>query len=192
MAGSEKSGIAHAEAMLFEGKTCILTPMDAPPDALSRLRSLWKALGMTLLECSPQEHDRIVAYVSHLPHALAAALCKSLADLPAEWRACAGAGLKDTSRVAAGDPRLWSAIFRENEAAFRESLNSLRKSLSDLEVALDEDSGHSLRSFLEKAQAYRIGLDSDTPKGAAEAKSLRAQESRNGLDPDSPPSSFSS
>jgi len=94
--------------------------------------------------------------------------------------------------VAAGDPRLWSAIFRENGEAFRESLTSLRKSLDELESALDEDSSHSLRSFLEKAQAYRIGLDSDTPKGAAEANRLLAQDSRDGLDSVTPPSSFPS
>jgi len=159
MAGSEKSGLPHAEAKLFEGKTCILTPADAPLEPLRRLRSFWSALGMTLFECLPEEHDRIVAQISHLPHALAAALCANLSDHPAEWKDCAGSGLRDSSRIAAGDPRLWSAIFRENESAFRESLSNFRKALAELESALDEKGDESLLQFLTKARDYRIQLN---------------------------------
>jgi prephenate dehydrogenase len=116
---------------------------------------------MNLFECPPEEHDRIVAHVSHLPHAIAAILCNSIAGLPPEWSLCAGAGLKDTSRIAAGDPRLWTAIFRENETAFRESLDLLESNFAKMRLTLDEPDDHSLLSFLESARNYRIHLDGD-------------------------------
>ncbi len=159
MAGSEKSGLAYAESGLFEGKTCLLTPVDTSPGPLVRLRGLWTGLGMRLFECTPEEHDRIVAHVSHLPHAMAAVLCAGLADLPPQWSQCAGAGLKDTSRIAAGDPNLWAAIFRENETAFRESLDRLEASLAEMRKCLDEPGETRLLSFLEKARDYRLHLD---------------------------------
>tara|TARA_R100000027_G_scaffold67739_1_gene68339 strand:+ start:142 stop:1011 length:870 start_codon:yes stop_codon:yes gene_type:complete len=159
MAGSEKSGMAHATADLFDGKTCILTPLEKESVALDRLRTLWERLGMKRFECTPEEHDRIVAHVSHLPHALAAALCQSLSQLPEEWAHCAGAGLRDTTRIAAGDPALWTAIFRENESAFRQSLAHLQRSLDELSAALDEPEDDALIHYLSTAQEYRERLD---------------------------------
>lgn len=159
MAGSEKSGMAHASAHLFEGKTCIVTPLSSQESALDRLRQLWELLGMKLYECTPEEHDRIVAHVSHLPHALAAALCESLSHLPSEWAQCAGAGLRDTTRIAAGDPTLWTAIFRENEPAFRESLAQMQRALDDLRTALDNPTDEELTRYLATAQEYRNRLN---------------------------------
>ena len=165
MAGSEKSGLAYADANLFQGKSCILTPVDSSTEDLARLKKFWDALGMKLFECPPEEHDRIVAHVSHLPHALAAALCNGLATMPAEWKQCAGAGLRDTSRIAAGDPHLWAAIFRENETAFRESIRLLESSLASMKASLDAPDDHALLTFLETARAYRLQLDDESSCG---------------------------
>lgn len=159
MAGSEKSGLQYADPHLFLGKTCIITPTNQSSGPLQRLLQIWKELGMETFECSPAEHDRIVAHMSHLPHGLAAILCAVLADLPDDWAACAGNGLRDTTRVAAGDPKLWTAIFRDNETAFRESLKRIQVGLDEMHAALDSPDNLLLDELLGKAREYRVGLE---------------------------------
>ncbi len=83
LAGSERRGAAHASADLFEGRVCMLTPTHrTPPEQLRRARAFWTSLGCRVIEMNPAEHDEILAYTSHLPHAVAAALS---ASVPAEW-----------------------------------------------------------------------------------------------------------
>ncbi len=99
IAGSERSGAAHARSGLFRGRVCVLTPTPrTPSDRLERARRFWGGLGCRVLEMSPIEHDEVLAYTSHLPHALAAALALSV---PAEWLALAAGAYRDGTRVAA-------------------------------------------------------------------------------------------
>src|SRR5207249_4340864 len=75
MAGSEKRGVEFARADLFHGARCIVTPSVATPlTAVEKVESFWKSLGMTIVRMSSEDHDRLVCDISHLPHALAAAL----------------------------------------------------------------------------------------------------------------------
>ena len=79
VAGSERSGVAHSRADLFEGRTCVLTPTSrTPADRLARARTFWGCLGCRLVELDPGEHDRALALTSHLPHAVAAALAAAV------------------------------------------------------------------------------------------------------------------
>ena len=115
MAGSEQAGMEHAQSDLFENAACILTPLDdASAEAIAKLSAFWDALGMTVSTVSPEKHDEIVAHVSHLPHLLASTLCGYLATQDNTWRNLAGGGLRDTTRVASGDPQLWKQILEQN------------------------------------------------------------------------------
>jgi prephenate dehydrogenase len=112
IAGSERKGVAHARADLFEGRVCVLTPTArTPPERRDRARRFWELLGCRTLEMAPDDHDAALARTSHLPHAVAAALA---AAVPAELLALAAGAYRDGTRVAGSDPDLWAGIFLEN------------------------------------------------------------------------------
>src|SRR5262249_35465902 len=112
LVGSEKHGPEHADPDLFQNRVVVVTPTDATDEALLQHTSeLWKSLGARVVVMSPEEHDRALALTSHLPHLSAAALA---GILPPKWRELTATGFRDATRMAAGDPELWTAIFSEN------------------------------------------------------------------------------
>lgn len=158
MAGSEQFGIAAANASLFEGAACLLTnDDDAPAPLAHRLEAFWQQVGCETTWLGAAAHDALVARISHLPHILAASgahVC--LAD-PALGR-FSGGGLRDTTRVAAGNPDMWAEILIENRAAIigplRESIADLGKFLAFLEAS-DHDKA---RDWLASAKLLRDSL----------------------------------
>src|SRR5690554_1634604 len=118
IAGKEKSGVDAADATLYENHRIILTPTAAPdPQATEKIRALWQAVGAEVLTMEPQEHDRILAETSHLPHLLAFSLVNTLArqdDSLDIFRYAAG-GFRDFTRIASSDPLMWHDIFRSEE-----------------------------------------------------------------------------
>src|SRR5262245_31363811 len=115
LAGSEKQGAENASADLFDGRVCVVTPTaTTDPRAVERVTLFWQALGCEVRRLSPEEHDLALATTSHMPHLVAAVLA---GQLPEKWRPFAATGFRDTTRVAAGDPTLWTAIARENALA---------------------------------------------------------------------------
>ena len=157
MAGSEKRGVRHAVADLFQGAVCITTPTPATDRiALERTENFWRLLGMRLVRLSPQEHDRRLADVSHLPHALAAALVSLQEDasLP-----LAGKGFLDSTRIAAGDGGLWRDIFLDNRDNLRDSIRAFQKHLDRLASHLDAADADALKEWLDAASARRRKLN---------------------------------
>lgn len=139
MAGSEKSGLAAALPSLFEGAACILTNDEsAPPDLAAALARFWQAVGCHTHLMGAAIHDELVARVSHLPHILAAVGARVCLSDPSEGR-FAGGGLRDTTRVAAGNPAMWAEILIENREALshpiRQSIAQLGEFLATLESA---------------------------------------------------------
>ena len=156
MAGSEKRGVEFARGDLFEGATCILTPTERTDSAaLERMERFWGTLGMRNVRLSPEEHDRRLADVSHMPHAVAAAMVamQEAASLP-----LAGKGFLDATRIAAGDGGLWRDIFLENSDNLRESLARLRVKLDELIAKLDSNHADALRHWLDEAALRRQGM----------------------------------
>ena len=98
---------------------------------------------------SPAEHDEILAYTSHLPHAVAAALA---ASVPAEWLPLAAGAYRDGTRVAAADTDLWAAIFRENRGPMLKALATLQNCLDAFKYALMTDDETAIRSWWEQAR----------------------------------------
>ena len=161
MAGSENAGMEHATPELFEGRSCFLTPLDGTDeDPIARLTSFWESLGMSVTPTSPEAHDAIVARLSHLPHFIASVLCKQIAQMPEKDSALSGAGLKDTTRIAAGDPSLWTAILKQNRAHLLKALDEFEGTFNEFRSALEKDDPSAIHNLLTQAKEFREKLKS--------------------------------
>lgn len=154
MAGSEKTGVEFARADLFERALCLVTPQPSTPAADVRwVRKFWETLGGHTRVVSPREHDALLARVSHLPHAVATALVKiamreSAIDL-------AGPGFADTTRIASGDPGLWTDIFETNRAAMIKTVDQLIRELTRFRAHLDADDTDAIHAWLTDSKQAR-------------------------------------
>ncbi|MBM4068682.1 MAG: prephenate dehydrogenase/arogenate dehydrogenase family protein [Planctomycetes bacterium] len=158
LAGSEKRGPEFAAANLFQDRWTVITPTPrSDGGAVERIRAFWTALGARVKLMSPEEHDRALALTSHLPHLLSAALAGLL---PAELFELAATGFRDTTRVAAGDPELWTAIFAHNQTAVRDALGQLTHRLGDFGQALDASDWKAMDALLTQAKKVRDALGS--------------------------------
>ena len=160
MAGGEKAGAAHASAQLFEGRVCFLTPTGSEdPQALAAVRRFWQELGSVLHETDAAKHDEIVAAISHVPHAAAAALMLAVMEQPGFRRFAVGAGLRDTTRVAAGEENLWVGIMLANARHTAAGLRDLERRAAELRAAIEANDAGSLRRLLAEARIARQNLD---------------------------------
>ena len=172
MAGSEQVGLAGADPGLFVGATWVLTPTAATdPAAYARVRAVVGSLGAEVLSLSPEQHDALVALVSHVPH-LAAATLMNLADRRAEQHAAllrlAAGGFRDMTRVAAGSPGIWPDVCVENAPAILAGLDAL---VSELGRVRDQVAAHDrdgLLATLRRAADARRAL----PAGAVRPERL--------------------
>jgi prephenate dehydrogenase len=156
MAGSEKTGWEHGSAELFEGRTCFLTPVaSSDPDALKTVAAFWRDLGAEVVTLDPDKHDEIVAHISHLPQVLASSLCAFLAARDPSWRNFAGGGLRDTTRIASSDPRLWKTILAENRDEVLRAIRDFQDELQGLQAALANRDYVEVTARLERGRAYR-------------------------------------
>lgn len=163
IAGREHSGVEHSDAALFRNKIFITTPVaQTNADAVHRVEALWRDVGCRIERMTPEEHDRVFAAVSHLPHLLAFALVAHIAAQPDAERkfAMAGAGFRDFTRIAASSAAMWSDICVSNRAAISDELRTHRELLGELQQAVDEGDGAALqRLFLRAAAARRHEVD---------------------------------
>ena len=137
MAGSEQSGPLAARAALFDGRPWAVTPDDgADPAAVALVEQLARLCGAVPVRMSPQEHDQAVARTSHLPHLLAVLVAGRLADAPADHLALSGQGVRDVTRIAAGDPALWQQIVALNAEELHGLLAEVRDQLTVLQQAV--------------------------------------------------------
>jgi prephenate dehydrogenase len=158
LAGSEKRGPEFADADLFQGRLTVVTPTQRTDDAaLDRTSVLWQALGSRVKIMNPDDHDRALAVTSHLPHVAAAALA---GILPPALHELTATGLRDTTRVAAGDPALWTGILLQNRTAMLEAIGTLQAQLSEFAHALGVNDRHALHALLEQAKRNRDALGS--------------------------------
>ncbi len=156
MAGSEKTGWEHARADLFVRRTVFLTPLpETDPGAAERVAAFWKAVEAEVVSVEPDAHDEIVAHISHLPQVLASALCAVLAKRDPRWRNHAGGGLRDTSRLAGSEPKLWKTILEQNRDEVLRALRAYQDELHGLERALANRDWFEVQAVLERGKAYR-------------------------------------
>jgi prephenate dehydrogenase len=153
MAGSEKRGVQFARADLFERAVCITTPTERTSEsALGKVESFWQVLGMRTTRLSPDEHDRLLADVSHLPHIVAAALVAMQED--AAFNLC-GKGFVDVTRIAGGDAGLWRDILLDNRDNVRRSITRLGEEMKRLETLLETGQSDALAKWLRDAAERR-------------------------------------
>ena len=154
MAGSEQQGPESARTDLFVSNKCIVTPEpQTGPEALSLVRTFWTTLGMKLVEMSPAEHDRKAACISHMPHAAAV----MLVSLAAREQALdvAASGFRDTTRVASGDPTVWTDIFMSNRQDLITAIDAFAVAMQRLRAMLACDDTPGLREELRCGKALR-------------------------------------
>jgi len=160
--GSEARGPEWATAELFEGATWFLTPVAATePDSYKVLHGFVSALGAVPVAIDPEAHDRLVAVTSHLPHALANVLLNQAGGARIEGHEplfAAGGSLRDMTRVAGANPRIWVDIFLENRVALAASLAEHRRRVEQVEAALAAGDAGFLARWIGEASANRRRL----------------------------------
>ncbi|TWT53547.1 prephenate dehydrogenase [Rubripirellula amarantea] len=150
IAGSEKSGAEHSTASLFDQKTIVITPSEANDEEfLRRASEFWTLTGGRILTMSPDEHDVHLASVSHVPHLLSALVAK-MVEGPAQE--LVGSGWQDITRVAAGDPEMWTAICAANRVAIIRELDRYITEASELREIIESAADDALQTWLTKAK----------------------------------------
>jgi prephenate dehydrogenase len=157
--GAETRGPERANAELFEEATWFLTPLaSTDPEAYRAIHGLVTQLGARPLAIGPEAHDRLVAVTSHLPHALANVLLNQAGGSRFDGHdplATAGGSLRDMTRIAGANPRIWVDIFLENRSALVASLAEHRRRVEELEAALAEGDAGSIARWIGEASGNR-------------------------------------
>ena len=162
MSGSEKSGIEGARGDLFQGAYWILCPdADTPSEHIPLLHDFVTGLGARAIVIPRNDHDRVVAVVSHVPHLVASSLV-TLADKASDeqrlvMRLAAG-GFKDTTRIAAGSPDLWCGIAFDNAEAVKQGLHDMQDILGAFARALEDGDRDAMKGLLSQAAQVRRAL----------------------------------
>lgn len=156
MAGSEKTGIDHASADLFCDAAVLVTPegAEAGPE-MAKVVEFWSVIGGRVCCIDPAEHDSVVASISHLPHLLASALVRSTIGKSAERASFAGGGFRDTTRIAGGDPGMWTEIMMDNRKALLAELDAFQSELTGWRDALAKLDKETVHRFLSEARESR-------------------------------------
>jgi prephenate dehydrogenase len=157
LAGAAEGGLEHARADLFVGRPWLLTPEGEPGEAWSRLSAFVTALGAEPRSMSAAAHDRVLAFLSHLPQLTASALMQVVGDaVGQEGLACAGGGLADTTRLAASPSGIWKDIAATNADEIGGALDALIALLQELRRDLPE--GDRLTDVFTSARQWRAAL----------------------------------
>lgn len=149
MAGSERSGPLASAADLFDGRTwAVVERPDCEPAAVGLVDQLVERCGALVVHMSTADHDSAVARVSHLPHVVAALTAGRLVEAPPEHLTLSGQGLRDVTRVAAGDPEMWCQIVTANASAVGDLLKQMRSQLDSLIDSLDSGDSVAVEQVL--------------------------------------------
>ena len=155
IAGSENTGFENSDADLFVDRMCVVTPVKATKVNTERIVAFWKSIGSTVQQMAPDEHDRVLALTSHLPHIVAAVMSGCVA---AELSPFTGTGFRDTTRIAAGSASLWTSILLGNASHCVESIDAAERLLQKFREAIKTGDGPTLESLLETAAQRRRTL----------------------------------
>ncbi len=173
IAGTEQSGPDAGFPELFQGRWCILTPLeDTDPQALEQLSEFWRACGSNVEIMDPKHHDLVLGITSHLPHLIAYNIVATAADLEevteSEVIKYSAGGFRDFTRLAASDPTMWRDVFLNNREAVLELLGRFSEDLSALQRAIRWGEGEKLFDLFSRARKIRreiieAGQDTEAP-----------------------------
>jgi arogenate dehydrogenase (NADP+) len=169
MAGKAESGLEVAEAGLFANRPYVLTPIDSTPIAATKMvAEIAQAIGSQVYQCQPADHDRAVAWISHLPVMVSASLinaCIDKADPNVAELAekLASSGFRDTSRVGGGNPELGLMMAQYNQTALLASLQHYRQQLDQMIQIIQVQGWSALEQQLKQAQQRRPRFLKESP-----------------------------
>lgn len=158
IAGRESSGVDAALADLYVGRNVVLCALpENAPDALARVEAMWRAARADVRAMSAEQHDRVFAAVSHLPHVLSFALVEQiLGESDAELKfSYAAGGFRDFTRIAASSPEMWCDVCLANRAALLDELDAYTAVLARLRAAIDAGDGAALEAVFARSRAAR-------------------------------------
>jgi len=172
IAGTEESGAKAGYAEMFEGRWCIISPSkDSAGQPLKILKSFWEAIGSKVKIMTPEEHDEILSLTSHLPHAIAYNIVRTVIDvedkLKQEVILYSAGGLRDFTRIAASNPLMWRDIFLDNNENISKGIENFIEKLQELKKALNDKNGDKLYQFFNSTKELRkeiIKAGQDTSK----------------------------
>ena len=156
IAGSEKRGLEYARDDLLTGARCIVTrKTSTDSDAVELVERFWQGLGCNVHVMSPAEHDRILGYVSHVPHLLATALINATDP---QQMCFAGKGFIDTSRIASGPANIWTDVLLTNGDNAVRGIQRVVKELLRLQTAIRNQNARQIETLLDKAHHRRAEM----------------------------------
>jgi cyclohexadieny/prephenate dehydrogenase len=163
VAGTEQSGPEAGFASLFQGRWCIVTPIEGgDPVAAERVAEFWRRLGSDVETMAPDHHDRVLAVTSHLPHLIAYTIVGTADDLAevtqSEVIKFSAGGFRDFTRIAASDPTMWRDVFLTNREAVLEMLQRFSEDLSQLQRAIRWGDGDALFEHFARTRAVRRSI----------------------------------
>lgn len=162
MAGSEKSGVQAGRAGLFAEHQYFLVNGNATPAQIQALRNILAAAGTYFTVLTAPEHDALVGHISHVPHVAAAALtlnaASGLSNQPEHLQFAAG-GFRDTTRIAASDPQMWTAIMESNAAVITAELATYIAQLQNIKAAIEQREIPAIEEFFAAAKRVRQSID---------------------------------
>ena len=158
IAGREKSGVEAALADLYVDHKVILTPLENTlPAAVDRVTKMWEATGAKVQTLGVEQHDKVLAATSHLPHVVAYALVETVSetDCVDQIFEYAAGGFRDSSRVASSDPVMWRDVCLENRDAILDSLAEFQTKLGDLKDLIESSDSDELLKLFAHAKSVR-------------------------------------
>lgn len=157
MAGKETNGFAASEADLFAGASCIIVPCGADEQAVETVARLAEKIGFgKVVYTTPEQHDRMIAFTSQIPHVLACAYVQSPC-CPSHKGFSAGS-YRDVSRVAHINEQLWAELFTENREALLQEIDVLTENINAIRSALESDDRAELQEILAKSRRIKEEL----------------------------------
>ena len=172
IAGTEESGAKAGYAKMFENRWCIISPpKDSDEQSIKTLKLLWESIGSKVKIMTPEEHDEILSLTSHLPHAIAYNIVRTVINvedkLKQEVIQYSAGGLRDFTRIAASNPLMWRDIFLDNNENISKGIDSFIKKLQELKKALNDKNGDKLYQIFNSTKQIRkeiIKAGQDTSK----------------------------
>ena len=173
IAGTEESGPSAGHAKMFENRWCIISPTkNCAEQPVKSLKALWEAIGSKVKIMSPEEHDKILSLTSHLPHAIAYNIVRTVMNvedkLKHEVIQYSAGGLRDFTRIAASNPLMWRDIFLDNGENLSKGIDNFIEKLNELKKAVQEKNGDKLFQIFNSTKEVRkeivkAGQDTNKP-----------------------------
>ena len=173
IAGTEESGPKAGDSEMFKDRWCIISPpKNCAEQPIQSLKIFWEALGSKVKIMTPEEHDKILSLTSHLPHAIAYNIVRTVIGvedkIKQEVIQYSAGGLRDFTRIAASNPLMWRDIFLDNSENISKGIDSFIEKLNELKKAVSDKNGDKLYQIFNSTREVRkeiikAGQDTDKP-----------------------------